>query len=180
MTHVSEERGGRPEDSGDWPVEGKIALKTLLLTDLVDSTRLIEELGDNRAYEVFAHHDRLARDLVKQFGGLEIDKTDGFLLLFERPVDAVDYALEYHRQLAELSRGIGVELEARAGIHLGEVHLRRNSAEDVARGAKPIEVEGLAKPVAARAMALARGRQTLLTQGPLRVVSPGQGRRREP
>jgi hypothetical protein len=33
----------------------------------------------------------------------------------------------------------------------------------VARGAKPLEVDGLAKPTAARVMSLARGGQTLLT-----------------
>ncbi|MBK6472802.1 MAG: hypothetical protein IPF94_19395 [Betaproteobacteria bacterium] len=41
--------------------------------------------------------------------------------------------------------------------------LRENSADDVARGAKPLEVDGLAKPTAARVMSLARGGQTLLT-----------------
>ena len=54
---------------------------------------------------------------------------------------------------------------ARVGIHLGEVYLRRNPPEDVERGAKPLEVEGLAKPAAARVMSLAAGRQTLLTRG---------------
>ena len=52
---------------------------------------------------------------------------------------------------------------ARAGLHVGPVILRQNSAEDVALGAKPLEVEGLAKPTAARVMSLARGGQTLLT-----------------
>ena len=39
---------------------------------------------------------------------------------------------------------------ARAGMHVGPVTLRENSAADVARGAKPLEVEGVAKPAAAR------------------------------
>ncbi len=144
---------------------GKVALRALLLTDLVGSTELIESLGDVRSYEVFARHDRLARDLVEKFDGIEIDKTDGFLFLFERPVDAVGCAMAYHHELMMLSQEFGVELVARAGIHFGEVHLRRNSDLDVARGAKPVEVEGLAKPLAARVMALARGGQTLMTQG---------------
>jgi hypothetical protein len=38
-------------------------------------------------------------------------------------------------------------LLARAGIHVGTVHLRMTSAEHVARGAKPLEVEALAKPL---------------------------------
>src|SRR5205085_10140911 len=39
-----------------------------------------------------------------------------------------------------------------------------NTPDEVARGAKPIEVEGIAKPLAARVMSLARGGQTLLTE----------------
>ena len=46
-------------------------------------------------------------------------------------------------------------MASRVGIHLGEVVLRENSPEDVARGAKPLEVEGLAKAIAARVMSLA-------------------------
>ena len=71
-------------------------IRVLVLTDLVDSTRLVETLGDSRAFELAGRHDRLARDLLARCGGLEIDKTDGFLLLFERPADAVRYALSYH------------------------------------------------------------------------------------
>ncbi|MDP6934555.1 MAG: PEGA domain-containing protein, partial [Myxococcota bacterium] len=48
-------------------------------------------------------------------------------------------------------------------VDLGEVVLRRNDAAHVARGAKAVEVEGIAKPVAARVMSLATGGQTLLT-----------------
>ena len=58
-----------------------------------------------------------------------------------------------------------VPLKARAGLHVGPVILRENAPDDVARGAKPLEVEGLAKPTAARVMALARGGQTLLSGG---------------
>ncbi|MEM7582275.1 MAG: protein kinase [Acidobacteriota bacterium] len=143
-------------------------VRTLLLTGWVDSTRLIESLGDVHAAEVWARHDRIARDLLARHGGLEIDRADGFLLLFERPFAAVAYALAYHHALAELSTELNlnnrVELVARAGLHLGEVVLRHNPVDDVSRGAKPIEVEGLAKPIAARVVSLAGARQTLLTQ----------------
>ena len=140
-------------------------VKTLVVTDLVDSTRLLGALGDQRSARLSARHERIARDLLARCGGREIDKTDGFLLLFERTVDALRFALAYHRALAALSQAEEVELAARVGIHLGEVILRANAAEDVARGAKPIEIEGYAKPVAARVMALAKSRQTLLTRG---------------
>jgi class 3 adenylate cyclase len=54
----------------------------LLLTDLVDSTRAVERLGDAAASRLWEAHDRLARDLLRRWRGREIDKSDGFLLLF--------------------------------------------------------------------------------------------------
>ena len=143
---------------------GSTVIRTLLLTDFVDSTRLVESLGDQQAARIFARHDRRARDLLERHGGREIDKTDGFLFLFTRPVDAIRYALAYHDALLDLSADCGVPLKARAGVHLGEVVLLENAPADIQRGAKPIEVEGLAKPTAARVMSLARGGQTLLTR----------------
>lgn len=140
------------------------SLKSLLMCDLVGSTQLVERLGDTLAAEVSARHDRFARDLLREHGGREIDKTDGFLLLFDRPVDAVHFAMRYHAGLARLGAELGVGVTARVGIHLGEVILRENPASDVALGAKPLEVEGLAKPLAARVMSAAAGGQTLLTR----------------
>jgi len=133
--------------------------RALLLTDVVDSTKLSEAIGDKAMAEVWAAHDRVARDLLPQWRGREIDKTDGMLLMFDTAADAVYYALHYHHALADMA----VPLKARAGLHVGPVILRENRPEDVARGAKPLEVDGLAKPTAARVMSLARGGQTLLT-----------------
>ena len=145
-------------------------IKTLLMTDLVDSTSLLAALGDRRGAEVFARADRLARDLVAAHGGREIDRADGFLILFDRPIDATRCALAFHSALAALSAETGAALGARAGIHLGEVYLRENSPDDVARGAKAIEVDGLAKATAARIASLATARQTLLTPTAFELV----------
>ena len=134
-------------------------IKALLLTDVVDSTRLSETLGDSAMAEIWAAHDRVSRALLDPWRGREIDKTDGMLLLFDNAADAAGYALEYHRALATLP----MILSARAGLHVGSVILRENAADDIARGAKPLEVEGLTKPIAARVMGLARGGQTLLS-----------------
>ncbi|NOS99776.1 MAG: protein kinase [Phycisphaerales bacterium] len=139
-------------------------IKTLLLTDLVGSTKIVETLGDAAAAGVWSRHDRLARDLLARHDGLEIDKSDGFLALFDRPIDAVRFALAYHDELSEFSRDGRVRLSTRVGIHLGEVLLRKNTPADIARGAKPVEVEGLAKPTVARLMSLAQSHQTLMTR----------------
>ncbi len=154
--------------------------RALLLTDVVDSTQLAERLGDAAAAELNAAHDRVARDLLRAWRGREIDKTDGMLMLFDSAADAVACALAYHTALATLP----VPLKARAGLHVGPVILRFNPPEDVAQGAKPLEVEGIAKPIAARVMSLALGGQTLLTvearaalgDTPLRVQSHGYWR----
>ena len=139
-------------------------LRTLVLCDLADSTALTERLGDLRAAELFRRHDRLARTLVHQFGGREIDKTDGFLMMFNRPIEAVAFALAYQRSLRQLEdAGIKAPLRARVGVHVGDVIAWDNTPEDIAKGAKPFEVEGLIKPVTSRLMQLALPGQILLS-----------------
>ena len=152
------------------PTATKISteVRALLLTDVVDSTKLSEELGDTAMAEVWNQHDRAARDLLPGFGGREIDKTDGMLLMFERAEDAVRYALAYHLAIGALD----VPLKARAGLHVGPVLLRENAVEDVLRGAKPLEVDGLAKPTAARIMSTARGAQTLISAEARAAIGP--------
>ena len=143
---------------------GRVEVRTLLLVDIVDSTALVEALGDRAAAELMRRIDRIARDLLVPHNGQEIDKTDGFLHLFDRPLDAVDYAIALHAALAALTEETDTRVAMRAGVHMGEVDLHRNTAADIARGAKPVEVEGLAKPTAARLMALAGSRQTLISK----------------
>jgi predicted ATPase/class 3 adenylate cyclase len=142
--------------------------KALLLTDLVDSAALTSELGDVAFARLSAAHDRLARDLLQRWDGREIDKTDGFLLLFDHADRALGYALDYHRALRTLPH----PLRARVGLHVGEIQLRATPLDDVARGAKPIEVDGVNKPLAARVRSTALGGQTLLTASAVAALSP--------
>jgi len=138
-------------------------VRTLLVCDLVDSTALVERLGDIDASDLMRRHDRLARDLLQRHNGREIDKTDGFLALFERPIEAVAFALAYQRALRALGEEEKQTLRARVGVHVGEVVVWENNALDVAGGAKRLDVEGLAKPVVARLMALALPGQIILS-----------------
>ena len=140
----------------------------LLLTDVVNSTRLSQAVGDAEIARLWTAHDRAARDLLPAWHGREIDKSDGLFLLFPTAADAAGYALAYHRQLAVL----GLPFQARAGLHVGPVTLRENRADDVAQGAKPLEVDGLAKPIVARVMSAAMGGQTLLTADARAALGP--------
>ena len=138
-------------------------LRTLLLTDLCDSTALVERIGDVAAAELFREHDGLVLQLQQQWRGRLIDRSDGLLLLFERPIDGLGFALDYERGLQVLGQTRNLQLRARAGLHVGEVLTWRNSDAAVRLGSKPLEVEGLAKPMAARLMSMARPGQILLS-----------------
>jgi len=150
-------------------------LRTLVRCDLVESTALVERLGDQPAAELMRRHDRFARALMLEYGGREIDKTDGFLLMFERPIQAVAFALAYQRDLAALAKAENAPLAARVGIHVGDVVVWENAPGDVQRGAKRTEVEGLVKPVTARLMALALPRQILLSGVAYDIAHRAQG-----
>jgi predicted ATPase/class 3 adenylate cyclase len=145
------------------------ALRALLLTDVVDSTKLATQVGDAQMARLWAEHDRAARDLLPRWHGREIDKTDGMLLLFDKAADAVGYALTYQKALNQLVP----PLKARAGLHVGLVTLRENAPSDVALGAKPLEVEGVAKATAARVMSVAMGGQILLSADARHALDEG-------
>jgi putative peptide modification system cyclase len=138
-------------------------LRTVVLADLADSTQFIQRLGDAPAATLLQRLDLQIRDLLVFTNGRLIDKADGLLALFERPVQAVDFALRYQHALRDLSAEVDMELKARIGIHVGDVMTWVNTPQAVAAGAKPLEVEGLAKPVAARLMTLAMPGQILLS-----------------
>src|SRR4029079_2578135 len=80
-------------------------------------------------------------------------------LLFDAAQDAAGYALAYQTALEKLDP----PLRARAGLHVGPVILRENAPADIALGAKPLEVEGIGKSIAARIASLAAGGQVLFS-----------------
>ncbi len=148
----------RPDAPAVTPV-----LRTVLLCDIVESTSLVERLGDLRAVALLQKHDQMLRQAIVLCHGQLIDKADGVLALFERPIQALDFALRYQRGLATLGQAEGVPLKARIGIHVGDVMMWANPPQEVLAGAKPFEVEGLAKPVAGRLTGLALPGQILMS-----------------
>ncbi|WP_268597611.1 hypothetical protein, partial [Escherichia coli] len=101
--------------------------------------------------------------LQQRWHGQLIDRSDGLFMLFERPIDALGFALDYQCELQTLGQQRSIELRARAGLHVGDVLTWDNSPEAVRAGAQSMEVAGLAKPMAARLMMLARPGQILLS-----------------
>jgi class 3 adenylate cyclase len=113
-------------------------LATLLFTDIVDSTEMAAQLGDAAWLDLLSEHDRIVRDHLRRYRGVEISRTgDGFVARFDGPARAVTCAARLVDALADLG------IRIRAGLHTGEVELAGD------------EVGGLAVHLAARVMAAA-------------------------
>lgn len=95
---------------------------TLLFTDLVGSTDLLEELGEEGAEELRGTHFALLRDAVSAHRGSEVKNLgDGLMAVFGSAVDAVACALAIQRGVADHNRHhVGPVLSLRVGLHLGE------------------------------------------------------------
>lgn len=128
------------------PRESDRFLATILLTDIVDSTRRAAELGDRRWRDLLEAHHRLVRTELERYRGREVETTgDGVLATFDGPARAVHCA----RSIVERVGDLG--LEVRAGLHAGEV-------EPTSDG-----IGGLAVHIAARIAAVAGPSEVLVS-----------------
>jgi class 3 adenylate cyclase/tetratricopeptide (TPR) repeat protein len=95
---------------------------TLLFTDLVGSTRLLERLGDDAAHEVVETHFRLLRGAIAGSGGREVKSLgDGVMVAFTSPVDALHCAVAMQESVAhENGRHPDRAVLLRVGLHSGE------------------------------------------------------------
>jgi pimeloyl-ACP methyl ester carboxylesterase len=101
------------------PSLSRRALRTVLFTDMVDSTGYAAAAGDERWRAVLHRFEEITAESTHRFGGTVVDSTgDGHLLTFDGPTQAIRCA-EALRADAET---MGVEI--RAGIHTGECELR--------------------------------------------------------
>jgi class 3 adenylate cyclase len=92
--------------------------RTFVFTDIVDSTALVERLGDQAWSRIIRWHDDAIRTIVRRRGGVEIKHTgDGFHLAFDAPAAAVETAVAVQRMLAEHRAETGFAPEVRIGIH---------------------------------------------------------------
>ena len=137
----------------------------IVLLDLIGSTAFIQRVGAMKGARWLQYHDKLARSLVYRFEGREIDRSDGFLLSFDRPIDAVNFALHYQQSIPNKTK-----LGARIGVHWGkEVEVKQDELHTMA-GAKSVELEGISKNIAARTMSLCQAGQVLLTAEAMQAV----------
>jgi class 3 adenylate cyclase len=132
-------------------------LATVLFTDIAESTRLAEFVGDERWRRVLDEHHAVVRRHLETFKGREIKTTgDGFLALFDSPGRAVHCARAIRDRLKPLG------LHVRIGIHTGECELTGG------------DVAGIAVHVASRIQGLADPGQ-ILVSNTVRDLVAGSG-----
>lgn len=98
------------------------AVVTLLFTDFVGSTRLLDEVGEDAGEEVRRTHVRLLRDAVTGAGGEDVKNLgDGLMVAFDSPVRAVRCAAAVQQAIATHNgKRRGPPLGVRIGLHVGE------------------------------------------------------------
>ncbi|MDT4937061.1 MAG: hypothetical protein QOG80_732, partial [Pseudonocardiales bacterium] len=96
---------------------------TVVCTDIVGSTRMADSLGDQRWRTLLQAHYAMTRAEASHHGGTEVKtRGDGLLLTFASPRRAVQFAVSFQAALAkERAEDPGFALEARVGVHAGEV-----------------------------------------------------------
>jgi class 3 adenylate cyclase len=126
---------------------------TLLFIDIVGSTRVAAEMGDERWRSLLQRYRAAVRRELSRAGGREIDTAgDGFFATFDRPAAALRCAWA----IRDAVRSLG--LQTRTGVHIGECEMRGE------------KVSGLAVHTAARVMAAA-GDDEIVVSSALREVA---------
>jgi len=115
--------GGRPGADQVQPQARRVVRKaaglaTVLFTDLVGHTEMMQRLGDARGRDVLREHERITRETLKQHGGAEVKTMgDGFLASFGSVTAAMDCAIALQRAFAARE---GEPLAIRVGLNAGE------------------------------------------------------------
>jgi class 3 adenylate cyclase/tetratricopeptide (TPR) repeat protein len=95
---------------------------TILFTDLVESTELLQRAGDERAQRIFKAHHRLLSNAVQLHGGHEVKWLgDGLMVAFPSAYGAIQCAIAM-QQAARRPAG-GERLQIRVGLNVGDALL---------------------------------------------------------
>ncbi|MDX1510766.1 MAG: DUF4242 domain-containing protein [Nitriliruptorales bacterium] len=97
-------------------------VRTVMFTDIVDSTRLTDELGDATGVKLVRVHDRIVQDRLASSDGSMVKHTgDGLMAAFVSCDDAVTCAIGVQEDLSSYRSGDhALPLEVRIGLHVGE------------------------------------------------------------
>jgi class 3 adenylate cyclase len=104
---------------------GSRTVRTFVFTDIVDSTRFLELLGDEGWDDLLQWHDRTLRSVFAEHGGQEVKhEGDGFFVAFIDSTSALECACGIQRSLAAHRREHGFAPQVRIGVHAAEASER--------------------------------------------------------
>lgn len=111
---------GRTHDEGG-PID-EPATRTIVFTDIVDSTAQLDRLGDEAAMASLREHNRIVRDVLAGHRGRIVKSTgDGFMLAFDSPSDAVSFTIRLQQALlTHADADPANAIRVRIGINAGE------------------------------------------------------------
>lgn len=111
---------GEDKDSEQGEIEP--AFRSIMFTDLKDSTQLAVQLGDEKAMHLLRVHNAMTREALRANKGREVKTTgDGFLLSFVNAADALKCAIAIQDAFADYNERHPEEtLYVRIGIAAGE------------------------------------------------------------
>src|SRR5205823_3123052 len=97
-------------------------IRTVLFTDVVESTTFTQSLGDEAAIALLGVHDTIVRDALSALGGREVKHTgDGIMASFVSTAGAVRCAIQIQRELAKHEEANPERpLKVRVGAAAGE------------------------------------------------------------
>jgi class 3 adenylate cyclase len=97
-------------------------IRTILFTDVANSTTLTQSLGDEAALAILGVHDTIVRDALAALGGREIKHTgDGIMASFVSAAGAVRCAIQIQRELNKHAQMNPKRLlKVRVGAAVGE------------------------------------------------------------
>jgi hypothetical protein len=118
-------------------VDSDRILATVLITDIVDSTKRVAEIGDRHWRALLDRHNAATRYQIKRFGGRGVrNRGDGFFAIFDSPAQSAALQLSLRRSLRSA-------FSVRSGIHVGKIHLKRDGTmnpiepQDFMKGQRP-------------------------------------------
>jgi class 3 adenylate cyclase len=128
-------------------------LASIVITDIVDSTRMAAELGASRWRDLVAEHNRKASTAIDRHRGRLVKTTgDGVLAQF----DGAERAVRGAAAIRDAAQELGLAI--RAGIHTGELQVTSD------------DMRGIAVHTAARIMGVAAPGEIFLSATVIQIL----------
>jgi len=133
---------------------------TMMFTDIVDSTRVKAQVGDDVYFAALKRHNSAIRDCISRHAGRELKTIgDSFFVAFTRPIEAVQCATQIQQALAETPIIVGEgPIRVRIGLHTGTPIVYRDP------GSIRTDLSGTDVDKTARVESIARGGQVLISE----------------